>query len=536
MDTPADETDPDLIARARARGLALADAEDAQLRLSCIEAARVDINAFLEYVFTVSPGVPVQQALLHKRWHSHLDSYSFAGIIAPRGHAKSTQILYKVIFEIGKNPNIRIKFVCNDLIKAKKRLRFVRTEIEKNPRIHEVFPNLMPDATNADWNAASFTVKREQPLAEPTVEARGVLTAGTGGRADLLIFDDVCDLENAIKKPALRDKVISAYEEDWINLLEPTAKAIYIATPWHREDLTAKLLLSHDWKFIRFAINDDLDPIWPEMWTRERLRQRQNMIGRVAFERGFKCRIVADAEDAQFNEADLERSKDGELGVEDLKEVTEGWPLYMGVDLASGKKTKAAKYQVAFTIAVEPGTLVRIPVDIQRRREPMNRFFNRVAEFAHARRVEVITIENNAVQEAIISMGRAHELRGLPIRSYYTGRQKWDPEIGLPGLSAEFAADLWRLPYGPKGKATHPVACKCNYCAFINECRDGMLSQTTDIMMAAWLSTRPIKRRGNSLKSISASLRGASNAAWDIALGKDEPVARGRVASHDPGW
>ena len=41
-------------------------------------------------------------------------------------------------------------------------------------------------------------------------------------------------------------------------------------------------------------MGDDLEPIWPEKWPRERLEQRRAEIGESSFARGFRLRTLAE--------------------------------------------------------------------------------------------------------------------------------------------------------------------------------------------------------------------------------------------------
>lgn len=504
----------ELVSRARQR---------AQQRLSeqQLGAARADFNVFVEFCFGL------KQEKLHRKWQKHVQKHKFAGIIAPRDHGKSQQ--YGVWFPIwlmGRNPEIRIKLVANDLPKAKKRAKAIRSIVVTNPRVRQVFPHLRADPVAEDWTAASITVTRESCSPEPTLEARGILTAATGGRADWLLFDDVCDFKNTLKHPRERDAVKMAFTEDWMNLLEPDGMAVYIGTPWHREDLTHVLLEKSEWKFVRDAINERLDPIWPEKWPREALMARLHLIGQVAFDRGFRCLTIVDEEDSYFKEADLEMAKDFDLTWKQADELTRGWPRFTGVDLASGKRTKKAKYGVIFTIAVDPVSHVRIPINIQRKREPAPVFMRRLKNVYDSFGPEVVIVENNAVQQALIDLGREHELLGVPLKSMHTGREKADLELGLPGLAAEFESRLWRLPFGDQN---HGAGCRCMVCLFVGECRDGLLGSYTDLLMGAWLSTRLINRARAGVAPVYSIQRAARDPAWDPKGTASEYVARGRM-------
>lgn len=505
-------------------------------RAKLIEQARDDINIFIEYALRDNFDEPLKQAPLHRRWHAHVDKYARAGILAPRDHGKSLQFaVARPIWELGRNPNLRVKIVCNDLPKARKRLRSIRSNMTQNTRIQDVFPHLAPDNPE-EWTLDSLTVRRSSLAPDPSIETRGVLTAGTGSRADLIIFDDICDYRNSIKNPNERERVKSSFFEDWINLLEPDGRAVVIGTLWHRLDTLHALLGNSEWVFLKTLINGRLDPIWPEKWPREALAARRKEIGDIAFARSYQGIIRATTEESYFNHSDLEQAKDFNLTTRQAIEISATWPKYVGVDLSSGKRTRKSNYAVIFVIAVDPATRQRLPVAIERRRERSTRFMQRLAEIADAFAPSAIIVENNAVQSALIDMARDFQLKGLPIKPLHTGREKADLEIGLPGLAAEFECGLWRLPFGgPR----HAEGCQCNLCLFLDECRDGMLSQHTDILMAAWMATRLLMKRtqkGNWISSTPRSYIGVDG----VSLRGDDTTAvlRGgrRLPHYDPGW
>jgi len=96
-----------------------------------------------------------------------------------------------------------------------------------------------------------------------------VLQTATGGRADLLIFDDIVDLNNAILNPAMRPKVVEAFHNVWLPRLEPGGFAIYIATRWHLEDITGVLMTNPQWRFLVQSVSEDMTQIESQLIEHE---------------------------------------------------------------------------------------------------------------------------------------------------------------------------------------------------------------------------------------------------------------------------
>ena len=118
-----------------------------------IQQARKDPNAFIEYCFEDKNG-PLKQAELHRVWQSEIAHPVWnptgnvrAMIIAPRDHGKTTQIpVGRALWEIGNDPNLRIKIACQSDRKAVERLFEITDHMERNERVKKVFPHLKPAA------------------------------------------------------------------------------------------------------------------------------------------------------------------------------------------------------------------------------------------------------------------------------------------------------------------------------------------------------------------------------------------------------
>ncbi len=258
------------------------------MRSRQIERARESASAFMEYCFVdESNGKPYQQQWFHDEWHKAWDRHQRVMVIAPRDHAKTSNVVGRVIWELGKNPNLRVKVVCASDGRAKERLFEIDQHIMTNPRVREVFPELIPDP-NAPWNAHRLVLKRTARHRDASVEALGITSTATGGRADLLIADDVVDRRNALSFPALREQIKQAWKSDWTNLLEPDSRVWYICTLWSPSDLSHELMDNKAYKVLRYDIDEGFGAIWPGKWSVEHLRKRYEEIGSVEFNRAFR--------------------------------------------------------------------------------------------------------------------------------------------------------------------------------------------------------------------------------------------------------
>jgi predicted phage terminase large subunit-like protein len=249
-----------------------------------VEAARRDPNAFVEFCCTDPDGRPLVQSHVHREIQDFLSANSKAMVELPRDHGKTVQVCARVLWELGRNPALRIKIVCATERIAEDRGRFLRRAIEENCRLREVFPKLQP---GQPWAANCFSVERPAELIGPSVSALGVGAGLTGTRADLLVCDDIVDVKS-LTSVAERARVKAFFRDNLMNLLEPDGRCWCLCTPWHANDLNAELKRDGAFAHLRRAIGATERSVWPERWPRARLIERRREIGSASFARGYR--------------------------------------------------------------------------------------------------------------------------------------------------------------------------------------------------------------------------------------------------------
>jgi phage terminase large subunit-like protein len=255
-----------------------------------IRRARRNVNAFISLCFTDPLGRRLRQGQVHRELQAFLGDHRKALVELPRDHGKSTQVCARIIWELGRDPSLRIKIVCGSDALAAERGRFVRLGIAHNERVQCVFPRLTPEQP---WSDTRFTVRRPADMIGPSVTAIGVGAASTGARADLLICDDIVDVKS-LSSAAERERVKNRFRENLMNLLEPDGRFWGLCTPWHNNDLNAELKKNESYPLFRRAISEELEPVWPERWPREALEARLAEIGVISFARGYRLYPITD--------------------------------------------------------------------------------------------------------------------------------------------------------------------------------------------------------------------------------------------------
>ena len=475
-------------------GLILQDlAKAAQLEL-----ARRDPNAFAELCFQDKDGSPWIQADFHREWHNFLpppDGRQHLLLIeAAREHAKTTQIaVSRTIWELGKNHNLRIKIVTGEDELGKDILNEITQNLEQNEKIHAVFPDLKPDKS-VGWTKHKIYVQRPIIQKDASVHVASILSSGVGGRADLLIFDDVVNQRNAVYQPALRQVVKSTFREVWMNLLTDDGRAIYIFTPWHTDDLSHELKRDLAWTLWSKPAIIDGEPLWGVKWTLFKLEQRRLGIGDRAFQRQFML-IALSAEETTFSKEVVDSCIRHDVSLDDVYPAD--WPRYVGIDLASSLGKKAS-YTVIYTAVVNPENEKRIPIEIIRRRVKFPELIELIESRGKEHRWNFGYTENNSFQDAVDTQ-LADGGSGLAIEGFYTGSQKWDELLGLPGLAAEMSKGGWVIPKGCLGCNQRPCmchrgGCDCVICIWERELRYHPVAETNDVVMAQWLCGQAIRK------------------------------------------
>lgn len=254
--------------------------------------ARRDPATFVAFCFADASGVPLKPGRVHRELQAFLSTHPKALVELPRDHGKTVQVCGRVVWELGTSPGLRVKLVCATDAVAGQRGRFLRDAVGRNPRVRLVFPHLTPAEP---WAVEGFTVARPAEVVGPSVAAFGVGSGATGTRADLLVCDDIVDVR-ALHSPGDRRRAADFFANNLMNLLDPAGRFWGLSTPWHPDDVNARLKRNPAYALFRRPVGPDLEPVWPERWPREALVARRAEIGAAAFARGYHLEPIAEGE------------------------------------------------------------------------------------------------------------------------------------------------------------------------------------------------------------------------------------------------
>lgn len=228
--------------------------------------ARKQLGTFIQTVVRDDHGTLLELAPIHAAWIRHVE-YCWerslrAIILAPFGHGKSSAFAVPLIaFQLGLDPNKRIKIVTNDDASATKRVGLCKKIIE-SATYKEIFPGTR---RGGKWTDHELFLQRKGDAIDPSVHARGIYTTGIGGRADIEVFDDIVDQRNSAEQNQ-RKKALAVIDETWTSRLEPDGKVLYIGTLWHLDDATHHLMQRPGWCTLLHKIPDDCGRIVQEVY------------------------------------------------------------------------------------------------------------------------------------------------------------------------------------------------------------------------------------------------------------------------------
>lgn len=482
---------------------------DRQLR---IEEARSNIFDFAEFVMVDENNAKWKLGRHQKEWYTLLNNNNLKKVVilCSRIHAKTDTLISWILYTIGKNPNITFKYVsCNDDL-AIDIVSKISNNIINNEDYKAVFPHVIP-SKEGEWSKHSLFIKRTAAigLKDATIEAKGVISSGTGGRCHVLVLDDVIDFRVAYSQPKMLDTIRYAIESDWFNLLYPGGRIILVGTPWsfdppdvnvaYSSNAAIKLspgqnleylasLASDDWVCWRGPAIIDGKPLWPEKWTLEALEQRRRTIANeLAWQQQYMLEGMRGKAN-WFDESWIQQCIDRDRSIGES--IDPDWPIYVGVDPARSFNRDASNSAIIVVALDNEGK--RIPVEIFADKIDPPQLADHLIRIYLKYNPICIMVENNSYQSALIDIVniKAQSIANglvLPIKGQFTGSQKWSPEKGLPKIAAQLAAGKWIFPL--EGDEHFDINHTCEMCKLLNEMRwFGKKQMTTDLIMAMWLA------------------------------------------------
>lgn len=457
-----------------------------------VSAARRSIDEFIELVgLDERSGKPVVQSNTHLAFQrfatEHKKLVLWSHIESGKTNAFS---VFRILWRLGRNPNLRIAIVSNTAGQAKKPLRAIQQYIEKAMRgdsvLAEIFPNLKPGRT---WSEFALSVERTDgtPSKDYSVQAVGVHGNVLGARFDEVILDDILDYENT-RTPHARDELHEWYNATIAGRLTANSAVRFIGTAWHPDDIMHRMAATPGFFSVSFPVlTEDGQSSWPERWPLARIEEARAVMGTREFSRQLMC-VARDEEGSRFATEWIRRALelgDGRSMPGYLNFVPPGYATYTGVDLATGKKKGSKNHKtVLFTVAVHPDESREV-LCVEGGNWTGPEILQRIVD-THRRYQSIIFVEDNAAQEFIVQFTK--NSTAVPVKPFNTGKNKYDPSFGVESLAVELENGKWIIPSSEGRPLTQDV----------QEWIDGMLNyvpgtHTSDYLMASWIAREGIR-------------------------------------------
>ncbi|MBU6321300.1 MAG: hypothetical protein KGI78_00380 [Patescibacteria group bacterium] len=488
-----------------------------------------------------------ENAPFHNDLDDVFSNYSYQKIVLafPRGFGKTMHgaVAYP-LWEMAKHHGIRILVVSNTAEVARDSVATIRGHAERNqkyrlwarmidPEKKGVAPRLRSGKRREErWTGGSFTIERDDlNLKDPTVTALGLFGPILSKRADIIVMDDVVTQENAAteeQRAKIKDWVYSTL----LPVLVPGGRVICLGNTWHMDDLMANLLkdpqfdvkrrtgailreanrqdLWERWADMRLdeslapeeklsraaafyaenraAMDEGTETLWPERFPYGDLYLKR-LANAYSFARMFQCDPSL-RPNQKFVEADIERAleKGKDLALQDAaRDAYEAQFTVSGLDLAISQKDGADDTALVSLDYVRygnaDGTIKSgdyVLRNIERGKMLPDEVRRMVGRHDAVVRPAGVRVESNGYQEA---MSRDLGELNVPIRSYKTGGEKNDPDIGVNSLAILFAQGRIVLPYSAKDARTRRLVTE-----LVNEMRAYPDGHTGDSLMGLWFA------------------------------------------------
>ena len=471
---------------------------------------------FRDRYFQTETGDPYETADFHKKWiQSILQAIDEGGeqmILSPPRHGKTDLLTHFAVWQICRNPNVRIMWVGGNEEIAKNAVGAVVDHLEHNEKLIEDFcgpgQTFKPkNRSGKSWTSGQFTIatRTVTGIKSPTMVA-----VGKGGKilsrdCDLIIADDIEDHGTTIQ-PSAREQTRQWWTTTLSSRKEEHTAIVIIGSRQHPEDLYNFLLENpqvttiveeaHSTECVlpELDIEAHIDcMLWKNKrtykWLLSRLQAAETTGGKAIFEMVYLNKAFVDGITMfDVEEVDLCRDVNRTIG-----NIPAGTHLIAGLDPAS------TGFQACFLWAVNTDTGKMYMVDIENEqgggiiqaKETIKKWYEKYG-LAHW------VIEENGFQRAIRQDKDLKDYcarMGIYLEGHQTQKNKFDPIFGVGSMRELFKEELISLPYGSAESETKSNIYRRQLIYFSTGAnKQSGRNNKSDVVMASWFPMRVIRR------------------------------------------
>jgi len=478
-----------------------------------------DFKEFRDRYFKTETGDPYETADFHEKWiNSIIKAIDEGGeqmILSPPRHGKTDLLTHFAVWQICKNPNIRIMWVGGNEDIAKNAVGSVLDQLENNEQLIEEIcgpgNKFQPkNRSGKSWSSGQFTVgtRTVTGIKSPTM-----VSVGKGGKilsrdCDLIIADDIEDHGTTIQ-PSAREQTRQWWTTTLSSRKEEHTAVVVIGSRQHPEDLYNFLLENPEMTTIVEEAHST-ECILPEndvevhtdcmlwktkrtyKWLRSRKTAAETTGGKAIFEMVYLNKAFVDGI-TMFNSEDIDSCRDINRHI---GHIPAGTHLIAGLDPAS----TGFQACVLWAADTETGKLYLVDIEneegggIIQARESIKKWYEKY-NCAHW------VIEENGFQKAIRQDEKIKDLCarfGIYTEGHQTQRNKFDPIFGVGSMAQLFKEGLINLPYGDANSEVKSNIYRRQLIYFSSAANKakGNKSYKSDVVMASWFPLKVIRRLG----------------------------------------
>lgn len=474
------------------------------------------------------PSAPFENAPMHDAMHALISAHPRLCLLAHAEAGKTVSVsVGRTLWELGRNPNLRIAVVSETDEKAQELVSTIRKYIEESRELAMVFPNLRPSrlkatdsrsGRDAKWTMHALTVERTSFARDPSIRACGVFGTVQGARIDLLIVDDICTWRTA-RTAAQRKKLSAWFKQSLGSRLTRRSRVVFLNTAYHPDDLVHEYSRRPGYVSRSFPMRQlDTAGVWQSTWPRRyKIEDIERKIaddlggeGSPEVLRQIDCKAQREGS-ISFREEWIEKALALGDGLTLLHSLSQaelaqlGAFTISGVDIGIGKKETSGRsciatllifpYGARFEGAAPDGSDLVYPpgtrqlVGMESGHWDAPEIVKRCHR-AHKRFGSVVFVEDNAAQMLLVqfmSSGRVtHEdgtiVEPFPVLPFHTSHNKWDPAFGVAAIGIEMSQGRWAIPNAGGVLAPEASALIGEVTAFAPDVHTG------DRLMALWIA------------------------------------------------
>jgi hypothetical protein len=378
---------------------------------------------------------------MHREWHQMADGHDTVVIWAHIGSGKSLMLIAaRSLWELGRDPELRIGIVSETSNKAKKLARPIAAYIQNSRELREVFPALRPSRRDGEpWTTTEMTVSRPNFAKDASITIVSAMRpAIASARLDRVFFDDILSHRTA-RKPSQQEELRRLMQAEVMGRMGPDARLIAVNTAWKLGDYMNELRALAGAVGGRYGVYDETGAIRCPWITPEWIKKQEERLQPVEAARQLHVQDRED-EDSQFDEEWIRTSLrlgDGVGFVWKLEPaqrarfIDQGCVLAVGVDVAASKKRAGAKTAfVAILVWPEDGEHQILWIESGQFTAPQIR--DRVIMY-HLRYGAVVFVESVGVQKWMLEI--VGEVSDVPVAPFQTGANKVDPVFGVGSIA-----------------------------------------------------------------------------------------------------